>query len=405
MPQPYNYLSPMQPMKEAFSLGELTQLRQVKNQERAAMQKQQAQATMLSDYEALPLKPSVADYQKFSLKYPDSTAGIKPLIASLKTEQRETMKNDAIKIYLAAKNGKTEVAVKFANERAEALKNSGKESEAGLYSYLSSIMDGDHESAEKNAGFVFSGTFGKEFLDGIAAQEDIRETGADIENKEAETKQVLSNIGINEAKLKTLNPLAQKIINDSGSKAVDKYKLADRSEELAVKYDNLVKSSGVVGQSLAQIRKLSGYQTVEDEIRTTYKALKAKGIVESLPPGVASDTDIKLVSDGFPNDDAPAEILSSFLRGLAKIQRYEGQAEEVKALWAEANTTLGKSKKAGTEIMGIKVPKGMSYPEFMKKNGKKIYDSELNQGGVVNPAKRVISESERKSLSDYADSL
>ena len=70
---------------------------------------------------------------------------------------------------------------------------------------------------------------------------------------------------------------------------------------------------------------------------------------------------------GFPGENAPAQQIAAFLRGTAKLSQLEAVTGEAEAEWASSAKSLGNAK-SDMEIMGIRVPKGMSFPAFIKKN-------------------------------------
>ena len=411
MIQPINYLGAIQNARPTQGFGELGQIialkrerdyvnsqRELQENIRAqAMQKEQAKQNRKNDFRVrfkeISDEGTYSDekFNSFRANFPGEISAIDNMAKRFKFQSEENAKNVLTRVKMAAKKGPEglKFATKILEEYELAHKGNNDSQTSQMFAQLKQgAIDGDYEGFIEDVNLV-GGSLVSDWFKPSKESADVKNIQSTIRERDAKTKEIESDskiardkikfdMGISEAKMKQLNPIAQKIVNDSATKAVDKYSLADRSEKLAIEYDSLIKSSGLYGKTLAFARKNAGFQTKEDEIRTTYKSLKSKGIVESLPPGIASDTDIKMVSDGFPDDDANSEILSSFLRGLAKIQRYEGQKEEVKAQWAEKNTLLGASKNDST-IYGISVPEGMTYPQFIKKHGDDIYKKEFSE--------------------------
>lgn len=100
-------------------------------------------------------------------------------------------------------------------------------------------------------------------------------------------------------------------------------------------------------------------------LRKEYTALVNSQAVKNLPPGPASDRDIKLALQGFPSATANAETMASFLRGMAKLQELGANREQARADWISSNGNLGTAKRDLT-VNGVKVPKGSTFGDFSK---------------------------------------
>lgn len=123
--------------------------------------------------------------------------------------------------------------------------------------------------------------------------------------------------------------------------------------------------SGILGIGEEAIKGIMG---TEDEI-TLFKK-EWDGLVNSeamklLPPGAASDNDIKMVLKGFPGSNADSAALASFARGMAKLKDYEYKYNNSKAQWLSKNPTLTGSD-VDFEINGVKIGKGSSFNDYMK---------------------------------------
>ena len=79
-----------------------------------------------------------------------------------------------------------------------------------------------------------------------------------------------------------------------------------------------------------------------DILRRQYREVRNSTAVANLPPGSASDADVKLALAGFPPDGASVQVLLQYLRGMRKISILAAQYNEFKADYISANrTTLG----------------------------------------------------------------
>jgi hypothetical protein len=73
------------------------------------------------------------------------------------------------------------------------------------------------------------------------------------------------------------------------------------------------------------------------QLRQEYIRLRNTAAIKSLPPGPATDKDINLALKGFPGENASATDLSSFLRGMAKLQDVDASINNAKTDWLSQN--------------------------------------------------------------------
>jgi len=60
-------------------------------------------------------------------------------------------------------------------------------------------------------------------------------------------------------------------------------------------------------------------------------------VVKNLPPGVASDRDIQIAMEGYPTDTTNPETMAAFLRGMAKLERYNEDFNDFAAGYVDKN--------------------------------------------------------------------
>lgn len=98
-------------------------------------------------------------------------------------------------------------------------------------------------------------------------------------------------------------------------------------------------------------------------LRKEFTALVNSQMLESLPPGAASDKDIATAKKGFPDSNANVETMTSFLRGMAKLQEIKANREQARADWISENSNIGRAKR-DIMVNGVMVPAGTTYGEF-----------------------------------------
>jgi hypothetical protein len=91
-------------------------------------------------------------------------------------------------------------------------------------------------------------------------------------------------------------------------------------------------SGGVLGGKWAEsFKDITGTQDAVTDLRKRYNAIRGSQVVNNLPPGAASDTDIALALSGFPSDNAGSPQIASFLRGIAKLEQQKANFASFKA--------------------------------------------------------------------------
>ena len=213
------------------------------------------------------------------------------------------------------------------------------------------------ESALISAGMFLSSAVGPEKF--AEMHKTLEKTDSDVAKTEAEAAKIYSDIGLDQAKINELSEKERGLVTESATKAFESLERSEQAIELANDVDEFINSAGIEAKTIGALRRISGWEEKEEEIRMRYNAQRARGIVASLPPGVASDTDIKLISGGFPDPTSNPSLLSQFLRTYSKLEKMASIKDEIKSKWIEENRTLGKAK-FPFELNGIMSKKGQS---------------------------------------------
>lgn len=106
-----------------------------------------------------------------------------------------------------------------------------------------------------------------------------------------------------------------------------------------------------------------GKQDAVSALRKEYQTLIVSQAVANLPPGPASDKDIKLAMSGFPKSNANAATMASFLRGMGKLQTIRANRDQARADWISENGNLGRARRDIT-VNGVRVPAGSTFGDF-----------------------------------------
>jgi len=111
--------------------------------------------------------------------------------------------------------------------------------------------------------------------------------------------------------------------------------LADQVEEL-----DLV--GGVRASTSETLKQLLGTQDDVTELRRRFNKVRLSEGLKNLPPGPATDRDVKEAFKGVPPENAPASQIASFLRGASKMARFDAAYNQFKSDFiSDKNTTKG----------------------------------------------------------------
>jgi len=80
-----------------------------------------------------------------------------------------------------------------------------------------------------------------------------------------------------------------------------------------------VKSTGIISDLRTSALNLAGLRDAEEEDKTLFLRTRNTDIVNGLPPGVASDADIEIFSQGFPKENASTEEIMRYLQAEERI--------------------------------------------------------------------------------------
>jgi hypothetical protein len=314
---------------------------------------------------------------------------ISAAIAAKTSEQRTAMALEAGNIIASIKTGNGEVTQNLLKARAEALQAAGDTSGATMYMDLANRYI-NPETGKPDPVVSFQtiralGSTMSAFEEGRKALTAIDELDSAPLNQDktlAETEKLRADILINEERLAferdklqkeldaksdpaaNIDESARKIMNTSVEKSVSADLLANQADNLAVAFDSARPVGGWTGNAMEALKKAAGGQDKFTALKQEYAKLRNNEVLTKLPPGVASDKDIEIAMAAFPADNSNPDLISSFLRGVAKLQRYTSSVEKAKAEWVNQNGSLGPAR-ADFSASGQEVKKGQSFNGFI----------------------------------------
>lgn len=126
---------------------------------------------------------------------------------------------------------------------------------------------------------------------------------------------------------------------------------AENYTDLASRYEaNQGKlSSGAASSVKEWLKETTGNQDEFTALRKDWAQIKASEVVKNLPPGAASDADIKMALGGFISDNAEPTEVAAKLRGMAKLRKLNAEYSAFKADYLSENKNPGGLRKAWSE--------------------------------------------------------
>jgi hypothetical protein len=127
------------------------------------------------------------------------------------------------------------------------------------------------------------------------------------------------------------------------------------------------KATGILSDIRTFALDVAGLRDAEEETKTTYLRNRNTQIINNLPPGVASDRDISLFSQGFPSDNASAEEILRYLQVEEKMLAYSADMGLLadRHLQQQINPSNGQPGQKAS-MVGF-IDKRTSYANVMKK--------------------------------------
>jgi hypothetical protein len=145
-----------------------------------------------------------------------------------------------------------------------------------------------------------------------------------------------------------LSPRVEDVLLRRQDSAFKSAAAAQELEALANTVEQELVAGGVAAITAEKSKQLFGTEDPTTLLRTRANQIRISQAIDNLPPGVASDKDIELVLSGTIPSTANPKSLAAYLRGLAKMERYNESFNKFsvryigdQALKQVANPTVG----------------------------------------------------------------
>lgn len=235
---------------------------------------------------------------------------------------------------------------------------------------IASLMDlfGDHQK-DKDGGMSASDSIAAQRLEldrkkhrDKLIEDSIDNIRADRQIDVAEAKERRSKEEWEQNRYK-LSPTLTKIYDDDHNAFMGSLSDSRKFKNLATDFENLEKNTkSPLGDEFRKavglqeeegrtggfptylgrmFRKFMGWETERiDGLYAEWEAIRNKIAISNLPPGPASDPDIRLVLRPTPGANANANYIASFLRGMSKLKAIEAAQTKAKLDYIRANQDL-----------------------------------------------------------------
>lgn len=173
----------------------------------------------------------------------------------------------------------------------------------------------------------------------------------------------------------------------AASTAATADQLADRVDGLADQFEGHTDwLTGGIGRGLSYFKEKLGVNTTYQQLMQQAALVRGPIVKNIIMAGGGiqriTDSDLKVFAAGVPDASAPPSQQISFLRGFAKAQRLESITNQAKADWVFQNSFAGRAMK-DLNIMGITVPAGTNFSEFLQKNSAPLLKQELGKAATT----------------------
>lgn len=124
-------------------------------------------------------------------------------------------------------------------------------------------------------------------------------------------------------------------------KASELYEDARQTRALAEEFNAAEAAAnytpGMAGQINEKWKAITGTQDEISTLKTRFNKVINAATMDGLPPGAASDKDIELARQGFPDETYSAEQIASYLAGIQKLSHIAAEKENERLKFLAAN--------------------------------------------------------------------
>lgn len=431
-----NLPDPAQSFTQGLQAGNAVQQLQMQRMQQA-MQLGRMQS-MWQASQQVAANPTLQNVAQLSIAYPEVSEQLKRSFDMLQPAQQQSKLQTAIPIYAAMQTGNYPVAEKMLRDHAQALENSGSADEAQQTRQMADLINSNPGGAHTIAGLTlaaamgpdkFQSTFGAlptsqvgyntigagtqksqaeaDIASANAAtqlgrnQAEIGQINANVTNQagrlQLDRDQLMSNtqLKLQELQLQYGKPpdSVRPVIDQSMTEAAASEQGANRYLDLANRMESADLGHGVAGTAADYWSKITGREDGDQALKQEYARIVNNGALSQVKDslgGRVTDTDMKVAMGPVPSANADRSVVTSYLRGNAKLMQLAAAQAQAKGEWLAQSGQSGNLGRASTDmvIMGTKVPAGSNFADFSRQFMRQKADQIAAQTAIINAQDR-----------------
>jgi len=156
-------------------------------------------------------------------------------------------------------------------------------------------------------------------------------------------------------------------------RTVEAQRNANEFDVLAGDFERLNLEGGLASTVSETFKGILGTQDDVTEFRRRFNKVRLSEGLKNLPPGPATDRDVKEAFKGVPKESASAEQVASFLRGAARLARFEAGYNQFKSDFISGRSgTKGLNQMWRKKVISGKLDRNVTIAE--------LYETAQNRG-------------------------
>lgn len=431
-----NVPDPTQAFTQGIQSGLLSQQgllqQQMQRAQFARMQQMQQTAMQVAQ------SPTPTRIAQLAMAFPEISEQTKRAFDMYQPAQQQAHLKALTPVYAAAQGGRPDIAAQLLDQQAQAFENSGQAQDAQEARTMAQLLrtspqHGTLMLGTNLAGILGPEKFGQTFKDlGSESREQglfpskLQETqagadlktaeaaaaptkiAADIANVQSQVAQRAGQLALDRDKLQSETALklqelhlqygtppddTRKLINESATAGAAGEMSAARLTDLAQRLETAQRTTGLQGNTKELIKRAWGAGDGETALKQEYGRIvnnQALGQIKDALGGRVTDVDMKVALSTVPDANAAPEVITSYLRGAAKLQQLSATLDNAKAEWlAQAGRAghLGPLKQDIT-VMGTQVPAGTTFADWSRQFVQKKAEQLSAQSALAKTASR-----------------
>jgi hypothetical protein len=333
---------------------------QIEQARQQAQRKQEFQSELLK---ANDEKWGAGEVYNLGKKYPEFYESIKKEAESMDSVGKKIMfKNLSSSIGLAME-GTDEQFIESVTDLATAYETNPRTQDKAQDMWNLVKLSQQSPSAAKAALFALSSSLDPERTEEIFSR---RKSESETDDLQAKRLETLAKIGLDKDKMKQLPTGTSKKIetltDEIGKEDIKKAEI----DSIISEAGGVVDKAGYWSIKMDQLDTMLGDRGELAKLRTKFNSVINKELMDSLPPGAASESDVTIARSGFPPEGSSKEEIAKYLNAAGRIAGAKSRYKEQRIEFLSENFSEGKATK-DFMVGGKQVKKGETFAGFMKR--------------------------------------